>query len=148
MASRVTSVTLVVVCAFILQTRRHNTAPRGDHGSPQIFGLAGLFGLFVSALPMFLGIAFAIRPNERRLALMRPVTLAGIFAAIANTFLGITNALVFVARACAGRAAGPATRPRAGRNVGAAVRRVRVPDDCLALCSCRNEKTAVASTPR
>ena len=65
-------------------------------------GLAGLFGLFVSALPMFLGIAFAIRPNERWLALMRPVTLAGIFAAIANTFLGITNALVFVARAAPG----------------------------------------------
>jgi hypothetical protein len=74
-------------------------------------GLAGLFGLFVSALPMFLGIAFAVRPNERWLALMRPVTLAGIFAAIANTFLGITNALMFVARAAPGEPLGPRLAP-------------------------------------
>jgi hypothetical protein len=62
-------------------------------------GLAGRVGLLVSALPMLLGIAFAVRPSERWLALMRPLTLAGIFAAIANLFLGITNALMFAARA-------------------------------------------------
>jgi hypothetical protein len=28
-------------------------------------GLAGLFGLLITALPMLLGLAFAVRPNER-----------------------------------------------------------------------------------
>jgi hypothetical protein len=61
--------------------------------------LAGLFGLLVTAAPMLLGIAFAARPNERWLALMRPMTLAGIFAATANVFLGVTNSLVGASRA-------------------------------------------------
>jgi hypothetical protein len=74
-------------------------------------GLAGRIGLLVGALPMLLGIAFAVRPTERWLALMRPLTLAGIFAAIANTFLGITNALMFVARAAPGEPLGPRLAP-------------------------------------
>jgi hypothetical protein len=61
-------------------------------------GLAGLFGLLITALPMLLGLAFAVRPNERWLALMRPLSLAAIFAAIANLFLGVTNELVWVSR--------------------------------------------------
>jgi hypothetical protein len=61
-------------------------------------GLAGLFGLLITALPMLVGLAFAVRPNERWLALMRPLTLAGIFAATANVFLGVTNELVWVSR--------------------------------------------------
>jgi hypothetical protein len=73
--------------------------------------LAGRVGLLVGALPMLLGIAFAVRPNERWLALMRPLTLAGIFAAVANTFLGITNALIFVARAAPGEPLGPRLAP-------------------------------------
>jgi len=52
-----------------------------------------LFGLLVSAVPLVLGIAFAIRPSERKLALMRPVSLAGIFAAVSSVFLGLVNAL-------------------------------------------------------
>jgi hypothetical protein len=70
-------------------------------------GLAGRVGLLVGAMPMLLGMAFALRPNERWLALMRPLTLAGIFAAIANLFLGITNALIFVSRAAPGEPLGP-----------------------------------------
>jgi hypothetical protein len=61
-------------------------------------GLAGLFGLFITALPMLLGFAFAVRPNERWLALMRPLSLAAIFAAVANVFLAATNELVWVSR--------------------------------------------------
>jgi len=61
-------------------------------------GLAGLFGLLITAAPMLLGLAFAARPSERRLALMRPLSLAGIFAATANVFLGVTNSLVGAAR--------------------------------------------------
>ena len=55
--------------------------------------LASLFAVLVSATPMVMGIAFAVRPNERWLALMRPLSLAGIFAAVSNVFLGLANAL-------------------------------------------------------
>jgi hypothetical protein len=61
-------------------------------------GLAGLFGLLVTAFPMLVGLAYAVRPKERLLALMRPLTLAGIFAATANVFLGVTNEFVWVSR--------------------------------------------------
>jgi hypothetical protein len=60
--------------------------------------LAGLFGLLITAVPMLLGLVFAARPSERRLALMRPLSLAGIFAATANVFLGVTNSLVGASR--------------------------------------------------
>ncbi len=61
-------------------------------------GPVGLFGLLITAVPMLVGVAFAMRPNERLLALMRPLTLAGIFAATANVFLGVTNELVWMSR--------------------------------------------------
>ena len=60
--------------------------------------LASLAALLVSMTPMLAGVVFAVRPTERRLALMRPLTLAGIFAAMANVFLGLVNALVYLAR--------------------------------------------------
>ena len=60
--------------------------------------LASIVALLVSVTPMVTGAMFAIRPTERRLALMRPLTMAGIFAAMANVFLGLVNALVYLAR--------------------------------------------------
>jgi hypothetical protein len=69
--------------------------------SVQIFtqaSLASLLAMLVSITPMLMGIVYAIRPNEQRLALMRPLSLAGIFAALANICLGLVNALIFVAR--------------------------------------------------
>ena len=58
--------------------------------------LASLLAMVVSMTPMLMGIFYAFRPNEYRLALMRPLSLAGIFAAAANVFLGLANALVYV----------------------------------------------------
>jgi len=40
-----------------------------------------------------MGIAYAIRPTERRLALMRPLSLASIFAAICSWSVGTATAL-------------------------------------------------------
>jgi len=40
-----------------------------------------------------MGIAYAIRPTERRLALMRPLSLASIFAAICSSSVGFATAL-------------------------------------------------------
>ena len=71
-------------------------------------GLAALAGMFVTATPMLLGIAFAARPNERWLSLMRPLTLAGIFAAIANLFVALANTFVGLSRV-------PSTEPVAQR---------------------------------
>jgi hypothetical protein len=60
--------------------------------------LASLLAMLVSVTPMLMGIVYAIRPNEYRLALMRPLSLAGIFAAAANVFLGLVNALTYLSR--------------------------------------------------
>jgi hypothetical protein len=56
------------------------------------------FGLIVSLAPLIAGIVYAIRPDERRLALMRPLSLAGIFAAVSSLLLGMTNALEAISR--------------------------------------------------
>ena len=60
--------------------------------------LASLLAMLVSMTPMVMGIVYAIRPSEHRLALMRPLSLAGIFAAAANVFLGLVNALMYLSR--------------------------------------------------
>ena len=60
------------------------------------WGIAAILGALVSASPMVLGAWFAFRPSERLLALMRPLTLAAVFAAISNTMLGLVNMLHYV----------------------------------------------------
>jgi len=58
---------------------------------------ASLFGLLTLALafvPLVMAVVYAWRPTERHLALMRPLSLAGLFAAAAGTVLGLINALV------------------------------------------------------
>jgi hypothetical protein len=60
--------------------------------------IMALLGLLVSVTPLVAGVMFAIRPNERRLALMRPLSLAGIFAGVSNLFLGVINSLIGLER--------------------------------------------------
>ena len=55
--------------------------------------LAGLFSLAVSVLPLGFGFAYAIRPTEQKLALMRPISLAAIFAGLSGSLLGFINVL-------------------------------------------------------
>jgi hypothetical protein len=50
-------------------------------------------GLLVSVAPLVMGVMFAVSPNERRLALMRPLSLAAIFAGLCNLLLGMINVL-------------------------------------------------------
>lgn len=64
--------------------------------------IVSLLTLLVGTTPMLLGIAFALRPNERWLALMRPLTLAGIFAGVSNLLLGLANALQSLATRSSG----------------------------------------------
>ena len=55
--------------------------------------MAALLSLLVCLLPLVAGVAYLIRPTEDRLALLRPVSLAGIFSALTGTFLGLMNVL-------------------------------------------------------
>jgi hypothetical protein len=61
-------------------------------------GIMALASMFVGVLPLTMGIVYAIWPSEHRLALMRPLSLATIFAAVAGTALGFINELRFITR--------------------------------------------------
>jgi hypothetical protein len=54
-------------------------------------GPAAFLSMFMGLVPLGFGIMYAIRPTEQRLALMRPISLAAIFAAIHGTALGLLN---------------------------------------------------------
>jgi len=56
-------------------------------------GIAAIITILVSTLPLFAGGMYLFGPSERRLALMRPVSLAGIFASLSGTTLGFINTL-------------------------------------------------------
>ncbi len=61
-------------------------------------GIMALASMFVGVLPLTLGIVYAIWPTEQRLALIRPLSLATICAAIAGVTLGFLNQLLFISR--------------------------------------------------
>jgi hypothetical protein len=56
-------------------------------------GIFALVTMFMGLVPLGMGIAYAARPTEQRLALMRPVSLATIFAALSGTCLGVLHVL-------------------------------------------------------
>jgi hypothetical protein len=56
-------------------------------------GILALLSLIVAILPLAAGIAYAVRPTEARLALMRPISLAGMFAGLAGFLAGVMSVL-------------------------------------------------------
>jgi hypothetical protein len=56
-------------------------------------GIAALLSMFVAILPLFAGFAYLIRPSEQRLAFMRPISLASLFAGLSGLCLGLINIL-------------------------------------------------------
>jgi len=56
-------------------------------------GIVALVSMFMGLLPLGTGMAYAAWPSEQRLALMRPLSLATIFAAIGGTVVGALNVL-------------------------------------------------------
>lgn len=53
----------------------------------------GALGMLVAVATVAMGMAYAIRPDERRLAMMRPLSLATIFAALCTFTVGIATIL-------------------------------------------------------
>lgn len=51
-------------------------------------GGVAILGMLMGLAPLAVGIAYALWPSERRLALMRPLTLATIFAALCTLLSG------------------------------------------------------------
>ena len=49
--------------------------------------------LLIALFPLAAGIAYLVRPTEQRLALMRPISLAGIFGGLTGAMLGFMNVL-------------------------------------------------------
>lgn len=61
-------------------------------------GLMALASMVVGVLPLTMGIAYAIWPNEQRLMLTRTLSLATVFAAVAGVAMGFINELRFISR--------------------------------------------------
>src|SRR5262249_33753362 len=61
-------------------------------------GPAAILCIVFTALPLLVAILFAARPSSLRLALMRPLSLAAIFAALAGLCLGLAISLVGINR--------------------------------------------------
>lgn len=59
-------------------------------------GLAAILSLLLSFAPVVMAVAYVVRPSERRLALMRPFSQVGLFAALAGTSIGLINTLVYL----------------------------------------------------
>ena len=55
--------------------------------------VVALLSLVVGVLPLGFGVAYAIRPSEQRLALMRPISLASIFGGLSGSLSGAINTL-------------------------------------------------------
>lgn len=61
-------------------------------------GIVALASMFVGVLPLTMGIVYAIWPNEQRLTLMRTLSLATVFAAVAGVSVGFIYELRFISR--------------------------------------------------
>ena len=61
-------------------------------------GIMALASMFVGVLPLTMGIVYAIWPNEQRLTLIRTLSLATVFAAVAGVALGFVYELRFMSR--------------------------------------------------
>jgi hypothetical protein len=55
--------------------------------------LFALLSLVLTFAPLVMAVFYVVRPSERRLALMRPLSLAGLFAGLAGSALGFINVL-------------------------------------------------------
>jgi hypothetical protein len=96
------------------------------------WGIAAFAGALVCAAPMVVGAMFAFRPSEKLLALMRPLTIAAVFAAHFEHLPGLCQHVRLLVQA-GGAGNAPARGGAAGRNHGGAVRVLRMLDGGVAV---------------
>jgi formate hydrogenlyase subunit 3/multisubunit Na+/H+ antiporter MnhD subunit len=60
-------------------------------------GILALLSLAIDFVPLVMAAAYFTRPTERRLALMRPLSLAGLFAALTGGVTGFLHVLGTIA---------------------------------------------------
>jgi len=60
--------------------------------------MVALLSLVVGVVPMVMGVVYAIWPSEARLALMRPLALASIFASLCGFLSGLVHILHAIAQ--------------------------------------------------
>lgn len=58
--------------------------------------IVALLTMLVCTFPLGAGLSYALWPSEQRLAMMRPVSLAGLFAALCGTTGGVINSLKMI----------------------------------------------------
>jgi len=63
----------------------------------QQMGVIALFSLVVAAAPAVMAVAYALWPTEAKLALMRPISLAALFGALAGFMGGVINSFHWAA---------------------------------------------------
>jgi hypothetical protein len=56
-------------------------------------GILALLTLAIDLVPLIMAVVFVLRPTERNLALMRPFSLAGLFAALSGGMVGFLHVL-------------------------------------------------------
>ena len=56
-------------------------------------GLVAKLSVFLATVPAFFGAAYAFRPTETRLAVVRPICLAALFASLGGLLAGLINVL-------------------------------------------------------
>ena len=61
-------------------------------------GLFALLTLLLAFVPLVMAVIYVARPTERNLALMRPLSLAGVFSAMSGSVIGFINVLSVVWR--------------------------------------------------
>lgn len=70
--------------------------------------IVGKLGVLVAAFPVVVALIYAIKPTERWLSLMRPLSLAAIFGGLTSLTVGLANVLMGVS--ASGTLDGPAWR--------------------------------------
>ena len=55
--------------------------------------IAALFSMLVAILPVAAGLSYVVAPSERKLGLMRPISLAALFSGLSGLLLGFINVL-------------------------------------------------------
>ena len=59
--------------------------------------IVGKLGVVVSLMPMAAALVYVVKPSERTLTLIRPLSLAAVFAGLTTLTSGLANVLIAIA---------------------------------------------------